>query len=139
MPAFSKTSKAKLDTCDPRLVEIFEEVVKHVDCTILEGARDKETQDEYYRTGRSQVQWPNSKHNVRDGELSKAVDCVPYFRNAPHVRWDDTASFYWFAGFVQAIAISKGYKLRWGGNWDMDDEFHDQSFMDLPHYEVYDD
>ena len=139
MPSFGKSSKTRLDQCDPRIVEIFEEVVKHIDCSILEGRRDQETQDELYRQGKSKLKWPKSKHNVLNPtDLSRAVDCVPYFATKPHVRWDDKSKFYHFAGFVQAIATMKGYTLRWGGNWDMDGEFHDQTFMDLPHFEIID-
>ena len=52
MPKFSKESLDKLATCDARLQKVFNEVIKHVDCTIIEGHRGQETQDEYYRTGK---------------------------------------------------------------------------------------
>lgn len=139
MPAFGKTSKEKLETCDPRLQEIFNEVIKHYDCTVLQGVRLKEEQNEYFRTGKSKVQWPNSKHNVLNpGDKSRAVDVVPYFKTAPNIRWEDKEAFYFFGGVVMAIAATKGIKLRWGGNWDGDDEFKDQTFMDLPHFELVD-
>ena len=133
MPKFSKSSKMKLDTCDPRLVEIFEEVVKHVDCTILEGRRSKSQQDEYFRTGRSKLEWPNSKHNCAPGELSKAVDAIMY-----PIDWNDLDRFFYFGGFVKGIAAAKGYKIRWGFDWDGDNDFNDQSFNDGPHFEVID-
>lgn len=134
MPNFSQRSLSKLNTCDPRLVEIFSEVVKHIDCTVLEGIRSKETQDELFRQGKSKLQWPNSKHNVtNDKALSKAVDVVPY-----PIDWNDWNRFYHFVGFVQAIAVSKGYKLRSGLDWDQDFNFNDQSFNDAPHFEIVD-
>lgn len=131
MPSFSRTSKAKLDTCDPRLVEIFEEVVKHVDCTVLQGERDKETQDEYYRQGTSTVQWPNSKHNCPNGELSRAVDVIMY-----PIDWNDWHRHFYFMGVVKGIAAAKGYKIRSGLDWDGDNDFKDQSFNDAPHFEI---
>ena len=132
MPSFSNTSQGRLDTCDSRLVEIFEEVIKHWDCTILQGVRPKEEQDEYFRTGRSKVQWPNSKHNVLNpGDKSRAVDVAPY-----PIDWNDTRRFDYFAGFVKGIAISKGVTLRWGGDWDSDGDQSDQTFNDLPHFEI---
>ena len=39
MPRFSTRSKSRLNTCDEKLVELFEEVVKGFDCTIIEGHR----------------------------------------------------------------------------------------------------
>lgn len=132
MPSFGKASRSKLETCDPRLVEIFEEVVKHVDCTVLEGVRTKEAQNEYQRTGKSKLRWPRSKHNVlNDGDLSKAIDCVMY-----PIDWNDWHRHYYFVGFVKAIAASKGYTLRSGLDWDSDNDFKDQTFNDAPHFEI---
>ncbi len=128
MPSFSKRSQDRLNTCDPRLVEVLEEVIKHWDCTILQGERTKEEQDEFFRTGRSKVQWPNSKHN---SSPSKAVDVAPY-----PIDWNDTRRFDYFAGFVKGIAVSKGITLRWGGDWDSDNDQGDQTFNDLPHFEI---
>jgi len=128
MPSFSQRSQNRLNTCDPRLVEVLEEVIKHWDCTILQGERTKEEQDEFFRTGRSKVQWPNSKHN---SSPSKAVDVAPY-----PIDWNDTRRFDYFAGFVKGIAVSKGITLRWGGDWDSDNDQSDQTFNDLPHFEI---
>jgi len=133
MSSFGKSSADKLATCHPDLQRLFNEVVKHYDCTILQGERTKEEQDEFFRTGRSKVQYPNSKHNSHP---SMAVDVAPYFKEAPHIRWEDKEKFYHFAGYVQGVADQLGIKIRFGGNWDMDDELHDQTFMDLPHYEL---
>lgn len=130
---FGKTSKRRLVTCHSELQRLFNEVIKHCDCSILCGYRSREKQDEVYHGGRSRVQWPNSKHNNRP---SIAVDVVPYFKDKPHIRWDDLHAFYFFAGQVFGIAAILGINIRWGGNWDSDDELDDQSFFDLPHYEL---
>ena len=42
MPRYSKKSKQRLASCDKRLQDVFNEVIKHVDCSILEGHRSKE-------------------------------------------------------------------------------------------------
>lgn len=137
MPKFGKTSNARLATCHPDLQLVFNEVIKHVDCSIIQGVRSKEDQDEYFRTGKSKLKWPNSKHNVlKPGDLSRAVDVAPYLKNKPHIRWDEKEVWYYFAGFVMSVAAANDIKLRWGGNWDCDDEFRDNSFMDLPHFEL---
>ena len=48
MPSYSSRSLQKLSTCHPKIQKVFNEVIKHYDCTILEGHRDKETQDGFY-------------------------------------------------------------------------------------------
>jgi hypothetical protein len=132
MPKFGNRSKENLSTCDPRLVEIFEEVVKHVDCSVIEGRRGKEEQNRLFHAGKSTLEWPNSKHNVvTPTDLSKASDVVPF-----PIDWTDWHRFYHFVGFVQAIAISKGYKIRSGLDWNQNNDFSDQSFNDAPHFEL---
>lgn len=134
MPSFSKTSVERLNTCDQRLVTLFNEVVKHYDCTILCGVRSKEEQDEAFRTGKSKLKWPNSKHNVlKPDQKSKAVDVAPY-----PIDWNNKDAFYHFAGFVRAIAAQQGIKIRWGGDWDGDFNLKNQTFFDLPHFELVD-
>lgn len=131
MPRFSNRSKKRLETCDKRLQDVFNEVIKHYDCTILEGHRDKETQNEYKRTGRSKLSYPNSKHNTYP---SLAIDVAPY-----PIDWQDHRRFYMFVGFVLGVASQMGVKLRVGADWDGDKEFKDQTFHDLPHFELLDD
>ena len=130
MAKYSKHSKKQLKTCHEDLQKLFNEVIKHWDCTVIEGTRDEETQNEYFRTRRSKKQWPNSKHNSTP---SKAVDVAP----CP-IDWEDLQRFYAFSGFVIGIATSMGITLRWGGDWDSDRDFKDQNFNDLPHFELVD-
>jgi peptidoglycan LD-endopeptidase CwlK len=130
MPSFGKKSMERLKTCDQRLQDLFNEVIKNYDCSVLQGTRTKEEQDEFFRTGKSKVQWPNSKHN---SSPSKGIDVSPY-----PIDWDNTKRFYHFAGYVQGIADQMGIKLRWGGDWDNDFDLDDQSFMDLVHFELVD-
>ena len=59
MPRFSRRSLSRLETCDERLQKLFKEVVKHFDCTIIEGYRGKEKQNEAYNKGNSKVKFPN--------------------------------------------------------------------------------
>ena len=133
MPKFSRRSKAHLDTCDPRLIRLFSEVVKHYDCTILEGQRTEERQRELVATGKSKTLF--SKHLAQP--LSMACDVMPF-----PIRWDRVGAerARHFAGFVFGVASQLGIEgLRWGGDWDGDRDLRDQSFMDLPHYELLDD
>lgn len=129
---YSNSSRSKLDTCDERLQEIFNEAIKYIDITIVQGHRSKEEQNKYYREGKSEVQYPNSKHN---SSPAKAVDAAPYV-SGEGIPWQDDRYFYYLAGIVMAIAKSKGINLRFGGDWDRDNNFSDQSFNDLVHYEI---
>ena len=128
MPHFSDRSLERLATCHDNLQLLFREVVKHFDCTILQGHRGEDEQNEYFRTGRSKLQYPNSKHNQLP---SLAVDVAPY-----PIDWSDTDRFYFFAGYVKGIADRMGISIRWGGDWDGDTQVRDQTFMDLPHFEL---
>jgi peptidoglycan LD-endopeptidase CwlK len=128
MPRFSDKSISNLATCDPRLQRVFHEVIKHFDCTILEGHRDKKRQNRMVEEEKSQVRWPDGKHNTVP---SMAVDVTPY-----PVVWDDRERQTLFAGFVLATAKSMGIDLRWGGDWSMDFEVRDNEFDDLVHFEL---
>jgi peptidoglycan L-alanyl-D-glutamate endopeptidase CwlK len=138
VPKFSRASKDKLATCDERLIFIMEEAIQIVDFTVLEGHRGKKAQDEAFRTGKSQRQWPNGNHNKLP---STAVDIVPYL---PEVKydWKDLIAFGRLMGVVQAIAHRHGIKLRFGLDWDGDfrsvDRDPDEDFLDAPHVEVID-
>lgn len=127
MYKFGSTSSRRLGECHEDIQKVFNEVIKIIDCSVLEGHRDKETQDHYFATGRSKVRFPNGKHNATP---SDAIDAAPY-----PINWDDKERFYYFAGIVLGIAASLGVKLRWGGDWDRDNDLDDQTFDDLVHFE----
>lgn len=128
MPIFSKRSIDALSTAHPDLQRLFAKVIQHVDCIVLEGHRGKAAQNKAVAEGKSKTPWPTSKHN---GYPSLAVDVAPY-----PLSWTDTVRFYYFAGFVKGVASQMGIEIRWGGDWDSDNDFRDQKFMDLPHFEL---
>jgi peptidoglycan L-alanyl-D-glutamate endopeptidase CwlK len=128
MPRFGSRSINRIKTCDQRLQELFYEVVKHFDCTIIEGSRGKERQDKAYADGKSKVKYPNGKHNQFP---SVAVDVAPY-----PIDWSDRDRFHYFGGFVLGVAKQKGLNIRWGGDWDMDTQTKDNKFDDLVHFEI---
>jgi peptidoglycan LD-endopeptidase CwlK len=129
MGTFSTASLERLTHVHPDLRRVFEEVVKHYDCSILCGHRGEEEQHIAFAQGRSKLDWPDSKHN---GLPSKAVDAAPY-----PVDWNDAKRFYLFAGFVLGTAKQMGVNLRWGGDWDRDWDLSDNRFNDWPHFELY--
>lgn len=128
MPSFGTRSRNNLDEAHEDLQILFKEVIKHYDCSVICGHRSKADQNKAFFDGRSKLKFPRSKHNSLP---SNAVDVVPY-----PIDWKDMDRFYHFAGFVFGVAVMLDIDLRWGGDWDQDTDLHDQSFMDLPHFEL---
>jgi len=118
MASFGKESRGKLNTVDPKLQRLFEEVVKEFDCTILEGKRTMERQQELYNSIPPRTKTMNSKHLT-----GKAVDVMPY-----PVDWNDRERLEKFALHVYHIAMLQGVRVRWGGTF--------KGFYDGPHWEL---
>jgi len=128
VPKFGRKSRERLNTCDSKLKQVFNEVIKHVDCSILEGHRDKDRQNKLHEEGKTKVRYPNGRHNRQP---SSAVDVTPY-----PVDWEDRERQTLFAGFVIGVASQMGINLRWGGDWDQDFQVVDNRFDDFPHFEL---
>lgn len=122
MPNFSQSSLDQLATCDERLQRLFHEVIKDIDCKVLEGHRDEEAQNKAYAEGKSKLRWPHGNHNKLP---STAVDVVPY-----PVDWSDTESFRRLARIVKLKANLLDINITWGGDWS--------GLVDMPHYELKD-
>jgi len=120
MPKFSKKSLEKLATCDERLQDICNEVIKHYNFTILCGTRGKAEQDAAVAGGFSKAPWPTSKHNATP---SLAVDIAPY-----PIDWDDIDRFRKLAGYMQVAANKLRIPLIWGGTFTR--------LKDYPHFEL---
>lgn len=131
---YSYRSQKALASAHPDLQYLFNKVIKVIDCTIIFGHRTEEEQNEMVRKGYSKLIFPRSKHNKMP---SLAVDAVPYYSNHnPHIDWQDTDKFYYFAGVVKGIASQLGVEITWGNDWDNDNDFKDTKWVDMPHYEL---
>ena len=128
MPSFSKTSRKRLDTCHPDLIQVCELVIPNYDFTVLEGYRTNVRQNELFRQGKSKLRAGESKHN---NNPSIAVDLAPW-----PIRWDEERAFYFLAGLMFQAASQLGVTLRYGGDWNGNFDFSDQSFFDLVHFEL---
>ena len=128
MPKFGKKSTKRLLTCHKDLIRVFNEVINHIDCSVLEGHRGQERQDRLFDEGKTQVKYPHGRHNAI---ISNAIDVTPY-----PVDWEDRERQTLFAGFVLGIAKSMDINLRWGGDWDGDWQVQDNKFDDFPHFEI---
>jgi len=143
MPTFSKTSQEKLLTCHKDIQTILNELIKVYDFSILEGHRSLQTQQEYFKAGKSKndgILKPSKHQSIP----SMAVDIMPFAKdtNAFSGKTLDNARFYFMMGMVQAITIRlllEGkitHNVRFGLDWDSDKIFDDQDFHDLPHFEL---
>lgn len=128
MSKLSETSLARLATCHPDLIKLAQQVSQTYNITVTCGHRGEAEQEDAFNRGFSKLQFPQSKHNKYP---SLAVDIVPF-----PIDWNDRQRFYHLAGFIQATAKMMGIKIRWGGDFNRDNNFKNDSFVDLPHYEL---
>jgi len=124
MPTFGPRSKTHLSTCEQELQDVLNEAIQHYDFSVIDGYRDMERQNLYFSEGKSQVRWPNGKHNSYP---SRAVDIIPYPDgfDASHSEFDRMATY------VLSAAARLGVPLVWGGHW--------KNFKDYAHFELMDD
>lgn len=118
----------ELLTCDTRLQKVAFEVINYFDITIICGYRGKEEQNKAFHNGYSKLQYPNSKHNKYP---SLAVDIAPY-----PTLFSKKLPFYYLAGYVVGTANKMGIVLRWGGDFNRDADFYNDTWLDLPHFEL---
>ena len=128
MFSYGKNSKRNLSECTENLQKIGYVLITIMDVSCVEGHRNKHDQNKAYEAKLSFIKWPFGKHNKKPSE---AVHFLPYPKG-----WKSTREeFVYMAGIVKGIATVFGIKIRWGGDWDSDNDLHDQTFMDLAHFE----
>jgi len=150
MPGFSKLSRSRLMTCHPDLITIAETAIKYYDFSVICGKREKIEQEAAYKKGYSKLHYPDSRHNqsviMKDDSISDAMDLAPYSNKLKAVDWDNLEAFRFLGGLIIGISemlYSEGkihHRVRWGGDWngykDYYNDFKDQKFIDLPHFEL---
>lgn len=129
MYKYSEKSKERLKSVHPYLQLICNKLIEIYDCTIIEGYRNEEKQNNYFNGGKSKFKFPDSKHNR--SPFSLAVDVSPF-----PIDWNNRERFVYMAGLIKGIASIYNLDIRWGGDWDSDNDLKDQNFNDLPHFEL---
>lgn len=153
MYRFSRISQQRLDTLDPKLQDILNEAIKHIDFSIMQGYRSKEEQNRLYPKF-TKLRYPHSKHNRRP---SLAVDICPFIRPFGAITGHPSQieglmiktgrrkrevedfvvkSYARLMGNIERIAFEKDIKIRLGMDWTMDFNMLDQNFHDLAHIEL---
>ena len=128
---WSARSKAVYDELCPELQDVCTYILTRIDVSLVKGHRPKDEQDAAFDAGFSKVRWPDGKHNTLP---SDAVDLQPYpYPESDLKLW---AALGYIAGTAVEYGRSKGYQLRWGGDWNQNGDLTDQNFDDLFHLEV---
>lgn len=120
----SKTSQARLEGVDPRLVSLVHEILWYMDVSVIEGLRSVTQQQQNVKKGVSKTM--KSKHLV-----GKAIDLYPYpIPRLADGRIDSNAKVWNTLGRVGTFCAGKlGYpEIFWGGFWT--------SLIDKPHFEI---
>ena len=130
MPTFGTASRRLLAELHPDLQRVLLAAIQVMDFAIVCGYRGEEAQEQAVRDGKSKLHFPDSKHNTTP---SRAADLCPYRGG---LRWEDKEAFYLLGGILKAVAHAMNIRVRWGGDWDGDNDTHDQTFHDLPHVEL---
>lgn len=125
----SQTSKLRLETCHADLQRVFNKVAETERIQIIEGYRTPKRQRELYLAKKSKLL--DGKHNTQP---SDAVDVAP-LNSEGEIEWNNPQVFYRFWERVQVVAKSMGIALRYGGDWNMNGDYTDQTFNDLVHFE----
>jgi peptidoglycan L-alanyl-D-glutamate endopeptidase CwlK len=135
MATFGTESESKLKTLHPKLVLVMRSAIEVMDFKIIYTDRSVELQNELVNSGLSQKL--NSKHIIQADGFSHAVDIAPFYAwKRPQIDWKDTKAFYYLAGIVMGHAYELGVQLRYGGDWNHNNDLNDQSFFDLSHFEL---
>ena len=79
---------ARLDSCEPALKSLMNEVIKHVDITVLEGHRTVDRQAELFSQGKSKLDGSPGKMSKHNYSPSRAVDVAPW-----PIDWQDRERF----------------------------------------------
>lgn len=133
---FGNTSEKKLKLTNNTLELIARKVLSRsvIDFGITHSYRTLEEQNELFKKGASKIDGINKK-SMHNYNPSNAIDIVCYVDGK--VTWEK--DYYVFvAGMFIFAAKEMGVEIRWGGNFDMDNDILEQDFNDLCHFEIID-
>jgi len=88
--------------------------------------RGQVDQDHFFKLGKSELAWPNSKHNLIP---SLAID-IFQVDHLGRAVFDPV-----FCARVYAESKTLGFDLRWGGDWNGDGR-QNEKFKDPLHFEL---
>lgn len=132
---FGKRSKLALENVHPQLVKLAERALElcDTDFSVLEGHRGEAEQNKAYRLGNTKVKYPNSAHNQMP---ALAIDCIPY-PFAENGGWKNEAGFQAIAQAMFQAARELKLDIRWGGDFNRDENKTVSDAWDKPHFELH--
>ena len=116
---FSARSRKNLEKAHPDLQRLAHAILEEMDIAVICSYRGEVEQNEAFRTGKSRLKYPQSKHNVIP---SRAIDIVPI-----PLDWNNIKSFEKMCSVAERKAAKLGIRIRLG---------RDFSFRDYPHCEL---
>ncbi len=90
------------------------------DIVVLCGYRGEEEQNRLYKEKKSQLKYPNGKHNKRPSE---AIDIAPY-----PTDWNNIDEFNKMCDYIKRAADILGIEIIQGRDW--------KTLKDYPHFEL---
>ncbi len=103
------------------------------DLTLTDGHRGEKLQEQYFNSGASKVEYPDSLHN-------KLPSMAVHLHPLPLDQHEYVQRYYILAGVVFAAARRLGLeeRIRWGGLWDRPwlAGLEENPFKDLSHVEL---
>jgi peptidoglycan L-alanyl-D-glutamate endopeptidase CwlK len=135
----SNRSRSNLEGVHPDLVAVVERAIEITkqDFLVVEGVRTPARQKVLFAQGRTKpgrkVTWTmNSNHFVnKTTKFGHAVDIAPF-----PVDWNDTRKFDAMATAMFRASRELGVLIRWGANWDQDENVRERGEHDSPHFEL---
>jgi len=130
---YSKASLDKLQGVHPDLVKVFMKAKDYVpaelDFKITCGLRTLEEQKKLVAKGASKTM--KSRHLT-----GHAVDVAILAKDGKGLDWT-FEKYAQLAEYIKQAARDVRVPIVWGGDWDNDGSYKDESFLDGPHFELY--
>jgi peptidoglycan LD-endopeptidase CwlK len=154
MGKLSERSTTNLALCNKVLVNCVHKVLPSCNVGVTFGHRNETEQHKLFVAGKSQLDWPDSKHNTM---LSEAVDLVIYHPKYGYLYGDaahlatianakgelvETVRIWFYMQYARldtlmnVYAAEQGATLRWGGKWSNPDDLIGNSLIDVFHWEI---
>lgn len=132
---FGARSQGNLSQVHPLLVKVITRALQTsaTDFTVICGYRDKAGQEAAQRAKTTKVAFPNSAHNQLP---ACAVDVIPY----PFTNWEDPEMLKGWKAIADAVFAASeeyGIPIRWGGDFNRDDDKTKSDAWDKPHFELH--
>lgn len=136
MYQFSKTSLERMKGVHPDLLRCAILALQRSSVDFMVGRdgglRTPERQQQLFDSGKSKTL--NSKHLPQADGFSHAIDLWVWHKGG--IPWNDKDLWLQLSRAMLNAAQDLGVSVRWGGDWDMDGDTTDQTFNDLPHFEL---